>query len=309
MRNQWTKEEIKFIKDNYLRLSDKEISDILKTHSEASVITKRKRLGLTKTNRKYTFQDVIDEFNKTNYILVSSEEDYIDAATNSLKYICAKHIDKGIQTISLGHLKDGRGCYYCGREITESAHMIDLSDDEENRIMCENKGFIYVETIRENGYIYIKYICKKHPEVGVQKMRKGNMKRDNIIGCPYCFDTKKFKFSKGEKRVSEILDSSNITYIKQYTFEACKDDRYLPFDFYIPNYNLCIEYDGQHHYYPVTFNGISEEQAIINYKNTVKHDKIKNEYCKNNNIKLLRIPFWEFNNIEEIIKEYLNNLK
>lgn len=309
MRNEWKKEEIDFIKDNYLELSDKEISDILKTHSEASVATKRKRMGLVRSKRKYSFKDVIDEFNKTNYILVSSEEDYVDAATNSLKYICPKHINKGIQKISLGHLKDGRGCYYCGREITESAHMIDLSDDEENKIMCENKGFIYVETIRENGYIYIKYICKKHPEIGIQKMRKGNMKRDNIVGCPYCFDTKKFKFSKGERRISEILDSLNITYIKQYIFENCKDNRCLPFDFYVLDYNLCIEYDGQHHYYPVTFNGVSKEQAIINYKNTLKHDKIKNEYCENNNIKLLRIPFWEFNNIEVIIKEYLNNLE
>ena len=62
MSVKYTKEEINFIKENYLKLSDKEISEVLKTHSEISIATKRKRLGLTRTNRKYSFQDVVNEF-------------------------------------------------------------------------------------------------------------------------------------------------------------------------------------------------------------------------------------------------------
>lgn len=306
MRNKWTQEELTFIKDNYLQLSDKQISELLGTHSETSVATKRKSLHYIKSNRKYTFKDVVEEFSKTDYILLSNENDYIDSATNSLKYLCPRHLEKGKQTISLGHLKNGRGCYYCGRVITEKAHMINIEENiEECKKICRDKGFIYIDTYKKDGLIYIKYICPKHLEAGVQSMRKGNMNRYNIQGCPYCFDTKKFIFSKGEKMIEKILQSFNIKYLPQYTFLDCKDKNMLPFDFYLPDLNKCIEYDGQHHYYPVTFNGISKKEAEINHALTIKHDKIKNKYCKNNNIELLRIPYYNFKNIEVIIRDFL----
>ena len=306
-RNKWTQKEIDYIKNNYLQLSDKEISEYLGTHTEFSVADKRKRMQLTKTNRKYTFQDVIDEFAKTDYILLSTEEDYVDAATNSLRYLCPRHLDKGVLTISLGHLQSGRGCYYCGRSVTETARIVDeKTNEKECREICERKGFIFVGTYRENSLILIQYICQKHPEAGIQIMRKGNMNRDNIQGCPYCFDTKKFVFSKGEKSVEKTLQDLHITYLPQYTFHGCRDKNMLPFDFYLPDINKCIEYDGQHHFYPVTFNGISEEQAKENYLATVKHDKIKDKYCKDNNIELLRIPYYDFKNIDVIVRDFLS---
>ena len=79
----------------------------------------------------------------------------------------------------------------------------------------------------------------------------------------------------------------------------------LPFDFYLPDLNKCIEYDGQHHYYPVTFNGVSEERAKENHLITIKHDEIKNQYCKNNNIELLRIPYYNFKDIEVIVRDFI----
>lgn len=288
-------------------MTDSEIAIVL--HRSASGIkSKRQEIGLQKdkAHRKYSFNDVIQEFKKTNYILVSTSDDYIDSATNSLKYICPKHQDKGIQTISLGHLQSGRGCYFCGREITEEAHRLSNTTVEEQCLqLCSSKGFIYQGFKRKNKKIFIKYICPKHQEVGVQYMQKGNMNRDNIIGCPYCFDTKKYKFSKGEKKIENILDRLNIVNIKQYTFDDCRDIKMLPFDFYLPLYNKIIEYDGQHHYYPVQFNGISLEEAIINHKNTIKHDLIKNSYCQNNGIDILRIPYYEYNNIETLVLDFL----
>ena len=281
-RNKWIQEELDFIRNNYLQLSDKEISEYLGTHTEIAVADKRKRMQLTKSNRKYTFQDVLDEFAKTDYILLSTEEDYVDAATNSLR------------------------CYYCGRTITETAHIIDEEvNEKECKEICEAKGFIYIGTYKENSLIYIQYICPKHREAGVQSMRKGNMKRDNVKGCPYCFDTKKFVFSKGEKAVEQVLQDSNIIYLPQYTFYDCRDKNLLPFDFYLPNLNKCIEYDGQHHFYPVAFNGISEEQAKENHLATIRHDEIKNQYCKNNNIELLRISYHNFKNIDVMVRDFL----
>ena len=91
----------------------------------------------------------------------------------------------------------------------------------------------------------------------------------------------------------------------QYTFNDCRDTNMLPFDYYLPKLNKCIEYDGQHHYFPVTFNGIPYEQADIKHQITLKHDNIKNDFCKKNNIELLRIPYFEFKNIETLVRDFV----
>lgn len=70
----------------------------------------------------------------------------------------------------------------------------------------------------------------------------------------------------------------------------------MPFDFYLPDYNTCIEYDGELHYKAVDYFGGDDALS-----NTKCRDEIKTQYCKENNIKLIRIPYWEFDNIEEIL--------
>jgi hypothetical protein len=309
MRNKWTNEELNFITENYQIMTDYELSLFLTNHTEISIANKRKRMGLLRQKLKHSFEDVKNAFAKTDYILISDEEDFKDMATNSLKYICPKHEHKGIQTISLCHLESGRGCYWCGREITENARRTGYNKDkiEQDKQLCKDKNFEYIETKTINGRICIGFICNEHKEAGVQYMRRGNMNRDNIIGCKYCVDKKKYKFSKGEKRIENYLQHNNYSYIKQYIFDDCKDKNALPFDFYLTNQNIIIEFDGQHHYKPVTFNGISYEEATRNYETTVYHDKIKNNYCFENNIKIIRIPYGDYNNIEIILDKELCN--
>lgn len=89
----------------------------------------------------------------------------------------------------------------------------------------------------------------------------------------------------------------------QKTFKDCKDKKLLPFDFYLPAYNLIIEYDGEQHF--DIKHSFSGEDGFVN---TIIHDAIKNQYCEDNNINILRIPFWEFDNIEKLIKEKINNI-
>ena len=74
----------------------------------------------------------------------------------------------------------------------------------------------------------------------------------------------------------------------------------MPFDFYLPDFNILIEYDGQQHFKPIDFAGKGEEWAIKNMLETQRRDNIKTQYCKDNNIKLIRIPYFEFENIEQI---------
>ena len=115
----------------------------------------------------------------------------------------------------------------------------------------------------------------------------------NGYGCPKCT-----VISKGEKIISQLLDSHAIAYIQQKRFEDCRDIQTLPFDFYLPDYNILIEYDGIQHYEPIDYFGGQEA-----FETTVKHDNMKNEYCKNNGISLLRIPY--FKNVEEELNNFL----
>lgn len=80
----------------------------------------------------------------------------------------------------------------------------------------------------------------------------------NGSGCPRC------NFSKGEKRTMEILNEMNIKFIEQKTFDRCRFERLLKFDFYLPEYNTCIEYDGIHHFEPVDAFGGEKEFKKLN---------------------------------------------
>jgi len=72
----------------------------------------------------------------------------------------------------------------------------------------------------------------------------------------------------------------------------------LPFDFYLPKLNICIEADGIQHNTPYKFFG--GEEKFNKLKN---HDKIKTEYCSKNSIQLIRVPYSQLNNIPIILKQ------
>lgn len=107
--------------------------------------------------------------------------------------------------------------------------------------------------------------------------------------------------SKGNKKIKDILDKFNIYNKPEYKFKDCKFKKKLPFDFYLPDYNLIVEFDGIQHYEMIEHFGGYD--GFISRK---IRDTIKNIYCRNNNIDLLRIPYWEFDNIENILINKLN---
>lgn len=119
--------------------------------------------------------------------------------------------------------------------------------------------------------------------------------------CPRCIE------SKGEQIIREHLIDNKISFKDQYTFDDLTGvgGGLLRFDFAVfdssGKLELLIEYDGEFHYKDIHEDGSLEVQQI--------HDKLKNEYCENNNIPLLRIPYWEFDNIENILnREILKSL-
>lgn len=200
---------------------------------------------------------------------------------------------------------------------------IDIGNNNIQEVFLEN--FIHGHDCRINSYEKRNYNRLSVQEINLSILKDGNvwlnpqeytncMDRQLIIKCK-CGNTFQTSYanytragvnqcsicakvkSKGEVLIENFLNKNNIEYIYQFRFEDCRDVKPLPFDFYLPIFNICIEYDGQGHYYPI----FTEESYLL----TVKHDNIKNNYCISNNIPLLRIPYFEIQNMEQKINMFL----
>lgn len=104
--------------------------------------------------------------------------------------------------------------------------------------------------------------------------------------------------SSGELKIGEILNNLHIKYVRQKSFQDCKIKNVLRFDFYLPEYDTCIEFQGKQHYMPIDYFG-GEEQ----FNALVVRDETKKRYCNKNNIQLVEIKYDEIDNAEEIIRK------
>lgn len=135
---------------------------------------------------------------------------------------------------------------------------------------------------------------------------------NHFVAGKYQCNECRVKQSAIASRVELWLNKNGFYYEKEKTFEDCRDKKQLPFDFYLPEFNACIEVDGVGHYRPVAFGG-DKEKAVILYQERVKNDQIKTEYCIKNSIPLLRLPFWiiekeeHYNELENFILSIKRN--
>ena len=177
---------------------------------------------------------------------------------------------------------------------------------------CEKCSFIYrktktlkfierVKLIHSNKYDYnlvnytgfnnkIKINCPIHGLF--EQTPQNHLKGQN---CPSC------KESKGENKIRDLLEKYSINFFVQYKFDNCKNKSRLAFDFYLPDYNTCIEYNGIQHYKPIDYFGGEKR-----FKEQVKNDFIKKKYCAENKINLIIIKYNE--KVDKIIKFLKLNL-
>lgn len=118
--------------------------------------------------------------------------------------------------------------------------------------------------------------------------------------CPDC------NKSKGEEKIITYLEKHNITYERQKTYPSLKGEGgcNLSYDFYLLEYNCCIEYQGEQHYKPIDYFGGKEKFEI-----QLIHDIKKKDYCTRNNIRLITISYWEFDNIDKILNKQIYKLQ
>lgn len=128
-----------------------------------------------------------------------------------------------------------------------------------------------------------------------------NQRTNSETGCPAC------QSSKGERKIKDIFLSigmvQGIDFISQYKFNDCRNIHPLPFDFYLPHHNLCIEYHGIQHYKPKSFFG-----GETYFKEQKTRDGIKEKYCRENLINFCVISYREYGKIEEILEQTLSKL-
>jgi very-short-patch-repair endonuclease len=227
------------------------------------------------TNIKFIERAKLVHGNKYIY----SASTYTDAR-HSVVILCPKH---GLFTQRPFDHLNGCGCKKC----------VGLNRKTNDEFIIESKKifgdlFSYDDTNYINSQTKVIVKCVQHGNFQVTPNNHLSKKQ----GCPIC------KESKGEKKIAQLLYDMKVQFIREKTFENCvRKKRKLPFDFYLPNHNLVIEYDGRHHFEIIDAfggkNGFSETQ---------ENDKFKNNFLHDNNIKLLRIPYNQYDNIEKLLQ-------
>ena len=190
------------------------------------------------------------------------------------------------------NFKSGRRCPKCRTKFSETKK--------------KNSGWeaVFMEELSEYGYEFISSETKKKKDK--VEINNVNCKHASFLmspdkfhrgqRCPLC------PRSTGEERIANYLTDENIPFEIQFSFPDLIYKKPLKFDFAVlkhdGNLDFIIEFDGKQHFEPVKYWGGKD-----NYNKQVEKDKMKNEYCKSKGIELLRIPYWDFENIENILGE------
>jgi hypothetical protein len=186
----------------------------------------------------------------------------------------------------------GYGCQKCSIEKTSGGTFHSL-DKIIQRFRLKHGNLYKYDKIKErlNSSDKLEIICPKHGsffQTYPAHLREG---------CPIC------RNSYGELEIRNYLIRNKINFKQNYSFLNCYYKQRLRFDFFIEP-NICIEFDGEQHFKPVSIFGGKEEFE----KNQIR-DKEKNKYCKNNNINLIRISYKDFDKIENILNKTIKGNK
>ncbi len=219
-------------------------------------------------------EEFIIEVNKIHNNKYDYSLSIYKGALRKIKIICPVH---GIFEQTPDNHLHKKGCKKCHFENLKTLNTLTNEKFRQKANLVHENYFNYDLVDYKHGRIKIKIICPIHGQFEQNPDAHLSGK-----GCRKCSS------SKGETKIRKILTKLNINFKEQYIFDNCKHKLCLPFDFYLTDYNLCIEYDGIQHYQPVEFFGGSER-----FKERIKITKIKTEYCLLNNIQLIRIKYCE----------------
>ena len=245
--------------------------------------------------QSFTKEDLLSHPKLNNDIEILG--DYINAAT---KLLCRCKKCGYEWNIAPNKLMRGDRCPKCNQE----RNRIKLLKPQENfEIELENVNPTLVlegqyQGLRKGIYCRCKICNQTSYNSSAYRVLRGES------GCHYC------NSSIGENLITLFLQKRHIVFEREKTFEGCFYRRQLFFDFYLPDYNLCIEMQGEQHFKPVDFaynpTEESRQRAFKNFSLNLKRDETKRIFCKNHNIQLLEISYKQKAQIDQILTQYLN---
>lgn len=197
-----------------------------------------------------------------------------------------------IVSISRGNLLRGQKSCGCSmHEDSGNTRRIDMIGQHFGSLIVIS---LNKESTKAKGKTY--YDCKCEKCGKIRTIQAYDLRSGNTQGC-LCE-----RLSHGERKINKLLSEMDIEFIMQFSFPNLINENTkakLKMDFYLPQYNCCIEYQGIQHYEPVQqFGGISE------FKHRQYLDDLKRQYCKEHNIKLVEIPYTDYGKLS---KQYLKD--
>jgi hypothetical protein len=181
--------------------------------------------------------------------------------------------------VSPANLLKGNRCPHCGFQSMKQKRLMTQEQFIQLASKKHNNFYDYSKVSYVHSQQKVIIICNKHGEFS----QRPSSHLDGT-GCPIC------KSSKGERTIIQYLIDNDIPFVPQKKFVNCiniKSKRKLPFDFFLPTYNLCIEYQGRQHFIQIDHWG-HHKLEISQYR-----DSIKKNYCAENGIGYLSIPYTE----------------
>lgn len=223
----------------------------------------------------------------------------LDWKIRSITLKCKKHNEVFTQKID-DHLKHKNSCSECIREVNIKNNLLSNEEFIERCTILYGNHLSYEKTQYNGKNETVIVTCEDHGDVEViaRSLLQG-------WGCPICRHEKE-STSRGEKFLLKIFKENTINFEYQKTFPGCIYKNELRFDFYLPDYNILIEYQGQQHYRPSRFGDMSQEVAEEHFRIQQIKDNIKREFCKKENIKLIEIPYYK--DLNKVHKELLEEL-
>lgn len=242
-------------------------------------------INRAKRGRDYfdRLRNVCDDF---GYELITPEDMFTNVHMK-IQYRCPKH---GIRESILDNLLHRHGCLECSYETRFDSVRHDQSYIEAIINHIDENTWLNPGEYKEAHVRNLRIRCKCGNEYVTSFQ---NFLKRGVTQCFSC----SCKESKGEAIVRRFLQDHDIEFIPEKRFNDCRDKKPLPFDFFLPDMNVCIEFDGKQHF--------EELDGFSDFESVQRHDRIKNQYCEDHHIKLIRIPYYSGSKIAEILEKEL----
>lgn len=273
----------------------------------ASIWTRRRTMAKIKTTAGTWVEDITGQvFERLTVLELTSEKNFDNRWLWKCQCSCENHtiVYKSMHQLRSGQHKSC-GCYKAERLVENNkARQINMTGRRVGKL-------VVIKEVLTPDNEPKKWLCQcdcgNTTVVPLGELRRGRYSNRIRFGRESCG---KCVMSRGEEKVKELLLSMEIVFESQKVFKECRNPETnycLPFDFFLPEHNCCVEYDGKQHY-TGWWEAKTEKGKYASLESIRSRDEVKNAFCLNNGIGLVRIPYTDFNKLNaQYLKEKIND--